>query len=407
MHASLLCTLLLPLFAVAELVPSNSFAAPFTDYDRQGKFTVPGWIIQGDSEVKQNFVRLTSDRQSKRGTMWAREALGPVTEVSATLNFRISGQGKKLFGDGIGLWLTQYNRQQPGDLHGLDPSFVGIGVIIDTFVNSEHGGKHRDVTILVNDGDGPAKIVTDGDEDPIGCNVKGLRYHEGRDDFSVFNTSRLRMLINNDRLIIEVDADSSNNWTTCATVGNLNSKLPRGFLKKARFGLTGTTGALADNHDVLSLAVHDSHSEGKVYAVQHHEESQNVDELSRLVHDLEHQLTSITEKLSNTLMKLQGQEDKIEERVKALEDALGKSMADKMEKRISNLERQLDRKMQRQVNKASSSFKDELTDLKEMAEGLGDSGGWKLPFMFLVIVVGIAGMAGWRHYRYLIKSHLL
>jgi hypothetical protein len=79
--------------------------------------------------------------------------VGAFKEISAILTFRISGQGKKLFGDGIGLWLTQFNRQQQGNLHGIDGKFVGISVIIDTFKNVEHGGKHRDVTILVNNGE--------------------------------------------------------------------------------------------------------------------------------------------------------------------------------------------------------------------------------------------------------------
>lgn len=203
---------------------------------------------------------------------------------------------QKLFGDGIGLWLTQFNRAQQGNLHGMNGQFVGISVVIDTFKNVEHGGKHRDVTILVSDGE---KEITIGDDDnPIGCNVEGLRYHEDRDDFSVFNTSRLRLLLNEDRLIVEVDPKSTNHWETCGTVKDLKKKLPKGFLKKARFGLSGTTGQLADNHDVLSLLVHDSHSEGKVFAVQQHEENESVDELQKIVHDLEHQLTAMSEKVT-------------------------------------------------------------------------------------------------------------
>ena len=116
------------------------------------KLTCSEWQAQGDTDVKSAFVRLTPDRQSKRGTLWSRESIGPLNELSATLTFRISGQGKKLFGDGIGLWLTQYTRQQPGNVHGLDASFTGVGIIIDTFKNVEHGKNHRDITVIVNDG---------------------------------------------------------------------------------------------------------------------------------------------------------------------------------------------------------------------------------------------------------------
>lgn len=358
--------------------------------------------------MKSGFIRLTPDRQSKRGTLWTRESLGDLKEFAATLTFRISGQGKKLYGDGIALWLTQFTRQQQGEVHGIDGSFVGVGVVIDTFKNAEHGKNHRDVTILVNDGESSVALSTDeGADEPTGCNVGEMRYHEDRDDFSVANMSRLRLLWANDRLLVEVDANSMNNWELCATVTGLNAKLPKGFLKKARFGISGTTGQLADNHDVISFQVHDNHSEGKVAAVQQHEELQNADELQRLVLDLEHQLESITEKIQNTIAKLQGQEAKVEDRVKVLEESLMDGLQSKLEKRITNLERQFDRKLQRQVSKSESGLKGELDSLKEYAEGMGDQGGWKTPFVVLILIVICALGYGYKHYQYLRKSHLL
>ena len=250
------------------------------------------------------------------------------------------------------------------------------------------------------------QITIGDDENPIGCNVDGLRYHEDRDDFSVFNTSRLRLLLNENRLIVEVDAKNTNEWQTCGTVSNLKKRLPKGFLEKARFGLSGTTGQLADNHDVLSLLVHDSHSEGKVFSVQQHEENESVDELQKIVHDLEHKLTSITEKLQNTIEKLQQQESLVEDRVKVLEGTLLDGVNSKMEKRITNLEKQLDRKMQRQVNKQAKGLKDDMDALRDGFDGI-DNGGWKTPFFFLILIVFAVGFWGYRHYRKLIKSHLL
>lgn len=37
-----LLLLLLPLLATGDIIKSQSFAAPFTDVDRNGQFTVPG-----------------------------------------------------------------------------------------------------------------------------------------------------------------------------------------------------------------------------------------------------------------------------------------------------------------------------------------------------------------------------
>ena len=127
----------------SELLESSSFSAPFTKTDRNGKFTVPNFLMAGDAEVKKTFIRLTPDRQSKRGTLWARSNVGTFSEISATMTFRISGQGSKLFGDGIGLWLTTSPRPSQGSLHGMDPKFEGVAIIIDTFKNVEHGQQVR------------------------------------------------------------------------------------------------------------------------------------------------------------------------------------------------------------------------------------------------------------------------
>lgn len=192
------------------------------------------WVVQGDTDVKSGFIRLTPDRQSKRGTLWSRESIGATPEFSATLTFRISGQGKKLFGDGIGLWLTQFTRQQQGEVHGIDASFAGVGIIIDTFKNAEHGSNHRDVTILINDGEQTVELGTD-DSPPIGCNVgDAMRQHEDRDDFSVTNVSRIRLLWGKNKITVETDPSANNEWTQCAVVNNIQAKLPKQFLKKAR-----------------------------------------------------------------------------------------------------------------------------------------------------------------------------
>ena len=101
--------------------------------------------------------------------------------------------------------------------------------------------------------------------------------------------------------------------------------------------MVATTGQLADNHDVLSLLVHDSHVEGKLSVVKKNAQLENMDDVTKLVHDLEHQLTNIYEKLQNTMEKLQGQEDLIEGRVNELETnikaGLNKDMNKKMEDR--------------------------------------------------------------------------
>lgn len=71
------------------------------------------WKNGGVASVSQSFVRLTPDRQSKKGAVWSRKSLGTDT-FSTILKFRISGQGKKFFGDGMALWVMQQGQFSRG-----------------------------------------------------------------------------------------------------------------------------------------------------------------------------------------------------------------------------------------------------------------------------------------------------
>ena len=48
-----------------------------------------------------------------------------------------------------------------------------------------------------------------------------------------------------------IDAANTGEWESCVKVDDL--RLPDNWAAKAYIGLTATTGALADNHDILSL----------------------------------------------------------------------------------------------------------------------------------------------------------
>lgn len=74
---------------------------PYRSFDGAGSRTLAGFNYGGETTALENFVRLTPDRASKRGWLWADRPLN-VTSFSATLTFRVSGQGSQLFGDGLG-----------------------------------------------------------------------------------------------------------------------------------------------------------------------------------------------------------------------------------------------------------------------------------------------------------------
>lgn len=179
----------------AEKLDFHTFEPPFNDVDHAGQRMVSRhWRPSGTAVVQNNFVRLTPDRQSKKGALWSRKALG-VPSFSCILKFRISGQGKNFFGDGIGMWIVQQGYYSEGSLHGFQEKFVGIGLIFDTFKNTESLSAHRDVTILINDGEKTWEMMT---EEVKGCNIN-VRYHAERADFSVTDAARAKLIVNETR----------------------------------------------------------------------------------------------------------------------------------------------------------------------------------------------------------------
>lgn len=130
----LLCGVLaLRAVAAFTTIKEQSIIGPFTTFDADGMRTVPGWRLGGQASAQENFLRLTNDRQSKRSSVWS-ETKSVAEEWTATLRFRVSGQGKKLFGDGLALWYTAHDKHKDGKLHGFTDTFKGFGIVLDTCV---------------------------------------------------------------------------------------------------------------------------------------------------------------------------------------------------------------------------------------------------------------------------------
>ena len=191
-----IATLLLILaFVFGENLEQHSFEPPFELIDQGGQRLVgKDWRTFGTTVVNGNFIRLTPDRQSKKGAIWSRKNLG-VPEFNSIFKFRISGQGKNFFGDGIAFWIVDTPYYNEGNLHGFTDKFVGVGIIFDTFKNTESLSAHRDVTVIVNDGEKNYEMMT---ENVMGCNTN-VRYHADRGDFSVKDASRAKISLTQSR----------------------------------------------------------------------------------------------------------------------------------------------------------------------------------------------------------------
>ena len=105
----------------------------------------------GVAKVNENFIRLTPDRQSKRGHLWSSRRVD-VHDWSVVLEFRVSGQGKTLFGDGLAFWFTDMPNIRNGEVFGVVDDFKGFAVVFDTFRNQEFLAVHKDISVLTGDG---------------------------------------------------------------------------------------------------------------------------------------------------------------------------------------------------------------------------------------------------------------
>ncbi|RHY46844.1 hypothetical protein DYB30_012153 [Aphanomyces astaci] len=404
---ALACLLALVLECTSSKLEQHSFSGPFKTLDRAGKRIVNStWSQGGSTEVLKNFIRLTPDRQSKHGNVWNTVPLERNT-FSAVLQFRISGQGKKWFGDGIGLWLTHTPTHEDGDNHGFKDQYVGVGIVIDTFVNSEHKGGHKDVTIQINDGTKTTDTLQD--ETKIGCDA-ALRFHEESAHFDpVFSSSRLRIVVDGVKLKLEVDAKSTSEWKPCYE-GDL--PLPSDWLQDVTVGITGSTGGLADNHDVLGflsfseaddvqMHLTDSDVYWNHYSKEHNEilKSDHCDNTCKLIIlekslgnsrvNIEHQIVALKERTTRNIQKIKEREIEIHDKLLHLSGRVESYMKKTVNAKIDSVAVDLENQVHGQVTGKADA-----------------AGGWKLPFVLVSSGVLAGSFYLYKKYTELRKSHL-
>jgi len=414
----------------AAQIEALSFSAPFTTLNSQGERQVgKSWRSSGSTTVHANFARLTPDRQSKKGAMWSTKSLG-AAEVSVGLKFRISGQGKKYFGDGMALWLTDQRSYRSGDFHGATDKFKGIGVIIDTFKNAELLSYHKDITIVINEGESDQEELLTAS---LGCNGD-VRYHEDRGDFSVSSASRVKFVVEprfgeDPALLLSVflDAANSGEYRECVAPTPLPASLDATWLARSYLGVSASTGQLADNHDVLALDVYSDkqvHNEvenelgdqplfapGEGVSTERFDRieaalDQLLAKFEHLQHHLEHELVAVDDHVRTTIDKLAKQERSAEDRIETLELKLTESVTDSVTERVAALEIAMRDAVQKRVKAVEQTTLDKVH--KTVGDHLKVSGrGWTWGFIFLVAVDVVAAVAVYKWYVKFKKSHLL
>lgn len=168
-----LASLALTCVAGLSVLSDHSFKGPFRSFDGEGRRTIDNWQVGGSAEVNEHFVRITNDRQSRKGWLWSTRNWQFLDGWTITMRLRVSGAGRRLFGDGMAFWFTTHADYKHGSAHGFTDVFKGFGIIFDTYVNSDPGHVHKDVLVISSDGSGP-KLAPHGgttDPHPIGCDA--------------------------------------------------------------------------------------------------------------------------------------------------------------------------------------------------------------------------------------------
>ncbi|TMW61067.1 hypothetical protein Poli38472_014528 [Pythium oligandrum] len=403
-----LCALLLPL-ASAVPVRSLSFGDTYDKVGADGKRIVSDdFTYGGSTEVKKNFIRLTPDRQSKRGFIWSSQQINS-DQFAAVLTYRIHGQGRRWFGDGIGFWLTHERSHTAGDNHGFTDKYYGVGIVLDTFNNIEHRGGHKDVTVQINDGRKTLDVLND--ETKLGCDA-AFRYHAGSASFDpVYSSSRIRVSIDGTMLQLDVDARSDGKWESC-----YKGELPftREWLRRATIGITASTGSLADNHDIIKLQSFDeaqdsgvAHADSEVWTHNYSKdfdkllESSTCDQTCKITilqkfiknfHiESEHWFEELKESTQNTVSKLKEKERENKQKIQALTDRMNSMVDSKIGQRLADVKSKVQEKIATQVE----------------GELVVAGSSWRLPFFFLIVALAGAFGFAYQKYQKLVKNHLL
>ncbi|RWS30714.1 lectin-like protein [Leptotrombidium deliense] len=205
--------------------------------------TIPYWDFTGSTMITGAFVRLTPDKQSKRGLLFNKIPLRP-RHWEIRIHFKIHGHGKEIFGDGMAFWYVKDPMLQ-GNVFGYTDYFDGLGVFLDTYANQNgaHNHGHPYISAMINNG----SLHYDHDRDGTHTEIAGCESKfRGVQHETVISIEYL-----NDVLTVSTDIEGHEKFEKCFSVDNVI--LPTGYF----IGVSATTGDLSDNHDIISIKTYE------------------------------------------------------------------------------------------------------------------------------------------------------
>ncbi|XP_071050402.1 vesicular integral-membrane protein VIP36 [Onthophagus taurus] len=205
--------------------------------------TIPFWDFSGSTMVTNNYIRITPDLQSKSGALWNTIPV-QIKNWELQVHFKVHGKGKDLYGDGFAIWYAK-DRLVSGPVFGNNDYFHGLAIILDTYSNHNgaHTHQHPYISGMINNGSLHYDHDRDGTHTQLaGCEAKFR---------NVDHDTHISIKYEKDTLTVSTDLENRAAWKECFKVTGV--KLPTGYY----FGVSGTTGDLSDNHDVVSIKLYE------------------------------------------------------------------------------------------------------------------------------------------------------
>lgn len=223
-----------------EVLHHHSLEPPFIhDWWQDG---IPHWEVGGDAVTTNDFIRLTSVRQSRFG--WAWNTL-PNDHPWWELKMKFYVRSRQSPGaDGIGLWyVTNPSKDQPGPIFGMPSDFKGFGIIFDSYDN-DNMRDNPVVSVIMNEKGEQRTWDTHRDlfNDAATRCVFDYRNTDKSDPVEVTVTYYMS------KITMQIQSRKHYNPVFC---GEAHGNFPPGGF----FGVTASTGHVTDSHDIVSLYV--------------------------------------------------------------------------------------------------------------------------------------------------------
>ncbi|XP_077571709.1 VIP36-like protein isoform X1 [Stigmatopora nigra] len=212
-------------------------------YSGLGFSNSPTWDLMGTAMLTTDYLRLTPDQPARQGAVWSRIPL-VLSQWELKVHFKIHGQARSyMSGDGLAIWLTK-DRMQDGPVFGSKNEFIGLGIFVDTYLNSQKKADRAFPYISVMLGNGTLSYDHNLDGIPTelgGC--PALARNSKHETFLLIRYSKNTLMVMFD--------EGQQTWKDCTSIRGLH--LPRGYY----LGASSATGDLSDNHDIISMKLYE------------------------------------------------------------------------------------------------------------------------------------------------------